>query len=121
LAFWQIDGIFFTIINLEPKYVEDIIFTALILHNMLLNSPNSRNVYHPPSFVDTVLEHGEILEGGWCENLESLDSLQVPHTGHNASLCAKSVRETFLDYFINDGAVEMAVEILLIFTFYILY
>ena len=98
--------IFFTTINLEPKYVEDIIFTALILHNMLLNSTKSRNVYRPPSFVDTVLENGEILEGEWRENSESLDSLQVPHTGHNASMCAKSVRETFMDYFIKDGAVE---------------
>ena len=98
--------VFFTIINLEPKKVEDIIFTALILHNMLLNSPNSRNVYRPPSFGDTVLEDGTILEGEWRENLESLDSLQVPHTGHNASMSAKSVRETFMNYFITDGAVE---------------
>ena len=32
--------IFLTTINLEPKYVEDVILTALILHNMLIKSPN---------------------------------------------------------------------------------
>ena len=93
LAFrWRI---FFTIINLEPKYVKDVIFTALILHNMLIKSPNSLNVYRPSSFADTILEDGEISAGEWCANLipDSFYSLQVPRTGHNGSLHAKSVRE----------------------------
>ena len=30
---------FFTNINLKPKYVEDVILAALILHNMLIKSP----------------------------------------------------------------------------------
>ena len=51
--------IFFTIVNLEPKYVEDVIFTAHILNNMLIKSPNSVNVYRPSSFADTVLEDGK--------------------------------------------------------------
>ena len=100
--------IFFTIINLEPKYVEDCIFTALILHNTLIKSPNSVNVYRPSSFADTILEDGEISEGEWRANQipDSFYSLQVPRTGHNASLYAKSVREKFMDYSVNDGAVE---------------
>ena len=100
--------IFFTIVNLEPKYVEDVIFTALILHNMLIKSPNSVNVYHPSSFADTILEDGEISEVKWRANLipDSFYSLQVPRTGHNASLYTKSVREKFMNYFVNDGAVE---------------
>ena len=97
--------IFFTIINLEPKYV---IFTALILHNVLIKSSNSVNVYRPSSFANTILEDGEISEGEWRVNLipDSIYSLQVPRTGNNASLYAKSVREKFMDYFVNDGAVE---------------
>ena len=100
--------IFFTIINLELKYVEDVIFTAPILHNMLIKSPISVNVYHPSSFADNILEDGEISEGEWHANLipDSFYSLQVPRTGHNASWYAKSVREKFMDYFVNDGAVE---------------
>ena len=85
--------IFLTIINLEPKYVKDVIFTAFILHNMLIKSPNSVNVYRPSSFADTILEDGKISEGEWRANLipDSFYSLHVPRTGHNASLYAKSV------------------------------
>ena len=41
--------IFFTITNLKAKYVEVIIFAAPILHNMLIKSPNSVNVYRQHS------------------------------------------------------------------------
>ena len=101
-------SIFFTTINLEPKYVEDVIFTALILRNMLIKSPNSVNIYRPSSFADTTLEDGEVSEGEWRASLipDSFYSLQVPRTGHNASLYGKSVKEKFMDYFVNDGAVE---------------
>ena len=57
--------IFFTIINLKPKYFEEVIFAALILRNMLIKSPNSVNVYRPAFFADTSLEDGEIAEGEW--------------------------------------------------------
>ena len=100
--------VFFTIINLEPKYVEDVVLTALILHNMLIKSPNSLNIYRPASFADCILDDGEIADGEWRANVvsDSFYSLQVPRTGHNASLDAKLVREKFMDYFVNDGAVE---------------
>ena len=37
--------IFFTTINLEPKYVEDVILAALILHNIMIKSPDLVNFY----------------------------------------------------------------------------
>ena len=75
---------------------------------MLIKSSNSVNVYRPSSFADTILEDGEISEGEWRVNLipDSFYSQQVARTGHNTSLYAKSVREKFMDYFVNDGAVE---------------
>ena len=75
--------ILFHITNLNPKYVEDLIFNALILHNMLIKSPNSVNVYRPAFFAGTILEDGEIAEGEWRENEtpNSFYSLQVPRTG----------------------------------------
>ena len=78
------------------------------MHNMLIKSPNSVNVYHPAFFADTVLENEEIAEREWRENEapNSFYSLQVLRTGHNSSLYAKSVREKFMDYFVHDGAVE---------------
>ena len=62
-------GVFFTIINLEPKYVEDVVLTALILHNILIKSPNSRNIYSPVSFADCILDGGEIANGEWRANV----------------------------------------------------
>ena len=99
---------FFSIINLEPEYVEDCILTALTLHNMLIKSTNSANVYRPHSFVDTILEDGKIAEGERRAETptEWLYSLEVPRRGHNVSLNAKAVREIFMDYFVNDGAVD---------------
>ena len=100
--------VFFTIINLEPKYVEDVVLTALILHNMLIKSPNSLNIYRPASFADCILNDGETANEEWNGNvvLDSFYSLQVPRTGHNSYLDAKLVREKFMDYFVKDGAVE---------------
>ena len=75
---------------------------------MLIKSLNSVNVYHPSSFADTILKDGEISEGDWHANLipDSFYSPQVPQMGHNIYLYAKSVTEKFMDYFVNDGAVE---------------
>ena len=99
---------FFTIINLKLKCVKDVIFAALILRNMLIKSPNLVKVYHPAFFSNNILEDGEITEREWWKNEapNSFYSLQVPRTGYNSSLYAKSVREKFMDYFVNDGAVE---------------
>ena len=76
---------------------------------MLIKSTNSANVYCPHSFVDTILEDGEIAEGEWRAETptESLYSLKVPRRGRNVCLNAKAIRETFMDYFVNDGAVDL--------------
>ena len=74
---------------------------------MLIKSTNSANVYRPHSFLDTILEDGEIAKGERAETpTESLYSLEVPRRGNNVSLNAKAIRETFVDYFVNDGAVD---------------
>ena len=75
---------------------------------MLIKTPDLVNLCRPAFFADTTLEDGEIAEEEWRENEahNSFYSLQVPRTRHNSSLYAKSVREKFMDYFVNDGAVE---------------
>ena len=100
--------IFFTTINLEPDHVQYVILSALTLHNMLIKSQNSVNVYRPASLVDSFLENGEIVEGEWRKTVvsESFHSLQVPRSGHNSSASAKSIRDSFKDHFVNEGAVE---------------
>ena len=75
---------------------------------MLLRSQHSARFYRPVSFADIILDDGEIMEGEWRENESNnlLHSLQVRKSGHNASINAKSVMDTFMDYFVNEGAVD---------------
>ena len=79
--------IFFTTINLEPKHVENIVLSALVLHNMLIKNP----AYRPGNLADTLLEDGEVLEGEWRDNVatDSFYPLQIPRSGHNPSIAAK--------------------------------
>ena len=81
-----------THINLEPKYVKEVILAALILYNMLIKTPISVNVYRP---ADCILENREVSEGEWPTNtvIYSFYSLQVRRTGYNASLCKISKRK----------------------------
>ena len=86
-----------------------------MLHNISIKTPNSVNVYRPASFADYILEDMEKSEREWRTNVVTFYSIQVPRTGHNVSLYAKSVREKFIDsslrqkftdYFLNERAVE---------------
>ena len=96
--------IFFTTRNLEPKHVENIVLTALALHNMLIKNP----AYRPGNLADTLLENGEALEGEWRDNVatDSFYPLQIPRSGHNPSIAAKTVRDNFKDYFMKEGVVD---------------
>ena len=82
---------------------------------MLIESPNSVNVYQPASSVDAILGDGEYQKknGGTNVVTDLFYLLQVPQTSHSESLYAKSVREKFMDYFVNDGGSRIAMEILL--------
>ena len=96
--------IFFTTINLEPNHVKNIVLSVLALHNMVIKNP----LYHPGKLADTLLEDGEVLEGEWCDNVatDSFYLLQIPRSGHNPSIAAKTVRDNFKDYFMNEGVVD---------------
>jgi len=96
--------IFFTTINLEPKYVENLVLSTLALHNMLIKNP----AYRSGNLADSTLENGDVREGEWRDNVttDTFHPLQIPRSGHNASATAKVVRDEFKDYFMNEGAVE---------------
>ena len=95
--------IFFTTINLEPKHTENIVLSALALHNMLIKNP----AYRPGNLADTLLD-GEVLEEEWRDDVatDSFYPLQIPRSGHNLSIAAKTVRDIFKDYFMNEGVVD---------------
>ena len=86
------------------KHVENIVLSALALHNMLIKNP----AYCPGNLADTLLEDREVLEGEWRNNAatDSFYPLQIPRSGHNPSIAAKTVRDNFKDYFMNEEIVD---------------
>ena len=87
--------IFFTTINLEPKHVENIVLSALALHNMLIKNP----AYRPGNLADTLLEDGEVLEGEWLDNVvtDSFYPLQkLFHEQRSRGLTMEMLLETLL-------------------------
>ena len=86
--------------------VELIILSALGLHNYLQRSSSS-STYTPVGLADRE-EDGHLIPGRWRQesSADGFAPLAVPSTGHNASLDAKLVRETFKDYFFSEGSVD---------------
>lgn len=91
---------------LPPQTVESVVLAAIVLHNYLRKS-FSANRYCPAGLVDSD-NHGIITPGSWRQEApgSSLQPLQVPPNGHKASTKAKEVRDTFKEYFFNEGAVD---------------
>ena len=100
--------IYFTIINLEPKIFKDVVLTTLILHHILIRSPDSLNVYRPASLVDHVDENGNLIQGEWRKDItgDTFYPLQTPRKAHNAKTSAKAIRDKFKHYFFTEGALE---------------
>ena len=97
---------YLTTLALPPRSIENLVLASLVLHNFLRNG-SSRNVYCPTGLLDTENDSGELVNGTWRQDTEGvMIPLQVPPTGHNATKIAKTVREIFKDYFMNEGAVE---------------
>ena len=76
---------------------------------MLIKNPG----YCPGNLAETLLEDGEVLEREWRDNVATkwFYPLQIPRSRHKPSTVAKTVRDNFKDYFMNERVVDM--EILL--------
>ena len=107
--------VFRTVLQLAPRTIESLVMTGLILHNYLRKSP-SRNIYCPQGLIDSESDSGEVTNGLWRQDspLDSFLPLSVPVNGHNASNYAKQVRDSFKDFFVNEGAVEWQWRMILI-------
>ena len=99
--------IYYTMIALSPKRVENIILSTLALHNMLCKSKSSKNSYRPPSMINSYDDQSNLVEGEWrSDEHDYFYPLKVPTSGHNPSLSAKLTRESFKEYFMTEGAVQ---------------
>ena len=99
--------VFRSVILLPPTTIEVMLMSTLTIHNFLRQSP-SRSIYCPAGLLDLENRSGDFIPGIWCNDssANSVLPLPVPSTGHNASKDAKRVRETFKEYFCNEGAVD---------------
>ena len=80
----------------------------LTLHNFLRQGA-SKEIYCPSGLLDEEdPATGAVRPGFWRQenNGQSLLSLTVPRSGHNASRDAKEIRDSFKDYFFCEGAVD---------------
>ena len=73
-------------------------------------STKRRNDYTPPGFVDFVNSQGEVVQGSWRSKKESslgvFSSSIASQSGRKPPKAAKVIRETFTEYFMNEGSVE---------------
>ena len=99
--------IFHTTMHLSPERATSITLSALVLHNFLLKS-QSKSVYCAPGLIDQEDTQGNVVAGSWrTENTaEGFRELPPQSHGNNVSSTAKNVREGFMDYVMNEGALS---------------
>lgn len=92
-----------TTIALEPSKVEKVLLACIALHNFLLKH-NDQN-YTPLNIIGTETREDRPVENASCAQDQLLLSLR-PDSGRNASREAKDIRNQFMAYFTNEGAVS---------------
>ena len=97
--------IYHTIMLLEPTAVESVILVTLALHIMLMTS-STENIYYPAGLWDTEDVNRELTLGLWRNDncADSMFFLEKLTRDHNAPITAKEIRDTYSEYFMNEGA-----------------
>lgn len=89
-------------ILLEPKKAEKVVLACVYLHNFLLKSNSSRNIYTPHGTFDQEKD-GSVIEGTWRHGNQDLRSfLPLQRVPRKSSTAAIDVRKEFAEYFITD-------------------
>ena len=80
---------------------------ALVLHNFLRKS-SSRNVYCPSTLADHEDAEGRVVLGSWRSDVASAFAPlnASAERNRNPTRNAKEIRDTFADYFMNEGSVS---------------
>ncbi|XP_068989247.1 putative nuclease HARBI1 [Neodiprion pinetum] len=96
----------------STETIEGIIKASVCLHNWLKkdedSTPAMKRTYCPPVFADSISSTGHINDGQWRAEVPcAMGIAKLRRTGSNRySQNASIVRETFTDFFNNEGAVE---------------
>lgn len=93
--------VFLSPITIDVTNVSAIVLAACALHNYLRR--NATNRYIPLSYVDCEdMRNGVVIPGQWRDIGELMPLQQIPRP---ANITAKEVRETYKNYFNNEGSV----------------
>jgi len=94
--------IFHTDINIDLKNFESVVMASCALHNYLTETNQAS--YSPPETHDTeMFDYGTIILGSTSTGSYMID-LDRRQQG-NVTNAAKRIRESFMDYFVNEGQV----------------
>lgn len=95
-------------LNITPSNASSIVLACCVLHNFLRSK--RCNQYCPTGFADTVDMNGQIIEGAWRQDDANHMRDVRPTANRNAPATAASVRETFINYLSNEGALVWQIE-----------
>ena len=95
-------GVFRSRINLPPEIVEKLVLASAAMHNKFLREQAEH--YVPPGTLDREdLANQRYIRGSWREGPN--EAAQLERRPRNATHEAKEVREEFVRFFNNEGAV----------------
>lgn len=97
-------------ITVKQETAVKIVLATCALHNFLLSRKDSINVYTPLGSFDVEdADSGTLTPGSWRSEITATDTWldMSQQSGNRSALnCAKRVRDTYRQYFNNEGAVS---------------
>ena len=94
-------------LHMSQKHAESVILACCVLHNFMIKECVSK--YTPPGYCDSVDTSGAIVDGSW--RLDNVHNEQPANTNQrNSTLRSIAIREQFISYFNNEGAVEWQLQ-----------
>lgn len=95
--------IFHTAINVRLEHINTIVMACCVLHNFLRRQ--CPQTYTPTEHLDNENQETGVLSNGLRITVTDLTNLQVSYNNRSSSHSAKVIREEFMQYFNNEGAV----------------
>lgn len=88
-------------IALQPSEASRVVMTCVLLHNFLRKSSNSRSIYTPSGYTDTVVNGGITNPGTWRKDFGEGEGAFKPmkNIARRSSLTAIQIRNKFAEHF----------------------
>lgn len=105
VARWRI---LLTKINCYPENADKIVLATIALHNFIKLNSVEGSSYCPEGFVDREDADGIIRPGDWRKQINNVPTNNPKKKigSNNSSQSAFALRDTLMDYFMNEGAID---------------